>query len=373
MLARALLVAFMATIVFGCVSENSEAPTATIDPATFGVTDVGPFQCGHRALETTYALPVGSAKRTIPVHIWYPTKATEGTHSRYRGIFLDSVAWEDAPLAPSAWPKGYPVLVHSHGHMGFAGNSARLMCHFASHGWVAVAPEHVGNTMSDTPPVRPLAIYYERPLDVSAALDFMAALPLQDPLSGLLDFDHVAASGHSFGTYTAWAVGGASFDRPTIEAQCASGEVASCTDAELALFDAPLADERAKVILPLAGGKHDFYGKNGLESTKPTVLLMSGTLDPVGADTLVADIHKVDVTWVDVDGGCHQLFGLGNTVKGGPECSALPDEEGFAVVNPWILAYARYHVLGERGLEVSGIVEGTTSVSSRAKVTHKMP
>jgi predicted dienelactone hydrolase len=344
-----------------------------LDPTTFGVNDAGPFTCGHRQLTVTYTPPAGQPAREIPVHFWYPSTSTDGEHARYKGIFVDDYAWEDGALAPPAWKEGYPVLLHSHGHMGFAGNSARLMCHFASHGWLAVAPEHVGNTLTDTPDPRPLALYYERPLDMRAALDLVSKLPDGDPLAGKADFGHLGVSGHSFGTYTAWAQGGATYDIDAIKTACASGDPGSCDDPGIAVFSTDLSEMRAKAIIPMAGGQHEFFGTNGLDTARVPVLLMTGSLDQVGADTLFANISGVDLTWADVEGGCHQLYGLGNSVKGGPECMALGDEEGFAIVNPYILAFARYHVLGERGDEVKGLVEGTKGLSPKMHRQHKGP
>lgn len=344
-----------------------------VDPATFGVSDAGPYSCGHRVLMTTYTPPAGQPPRTIPVHLWYPSTATDGDHPHYKGIFADDVAWEEGALAPPAWEAGYPVLLHSHGHMGFAGNSHRLMCQFASHGWLAVAPEHVGNTLTDTPDPRPLALWYERPLDMRAALDLVEHLPAGDPLAGKADLTHLGVSGHSFGTYTAWAEGGATYDIDSIKLDCSDGDPGQCDDAGYAVFDTDLSEPRAKAIMPLAGGQSGFFGASGLDSTRVPVLLMTGSLDPVGAGALFANIAGVDLTWADVEGGCHQLYGLGNSVKGADECLALGDEEGFAIVNPYILAFARYHVLGERGAEVKGLVEGTAGLSPRMAWQHKGP
>jgi predicted dienelactone hydrolase len=345
-----------------------------VDPATFGVTDAGPFTCGHRVLETTYTPPAGQPARTIPVHVWYPSTSTSGDHTAYiGGLFPDPLAWEDGKLAPPAWPKGYPVLVHSHGYKGFAGNSARLMCHFATHGWLAVAPEHVGNTLGDTPTTLPLSIFYERPLDMRAALDLVEHLPDEDPLAGKADLDHLGASGHSFGTYTMWALGGASFDPAVIKARCDTGDPAGCDDAGIAVFSTDLSEHRARVIIPLAGGHTDFFGASGEDTTRVPVLLMTGSLNDVGADQMLAGITGVDLTWVDVAGGCHQLYGLGNNILGDPGCAVLPDEEGFAIVDPYILAVARYHVLDERGDEVKSLTEGTKLNSPKMTFHHKAP
>ena len=349
---------------------DGEAP---VDPLTFPVTEPGPYACGHRVLEATYTLPAGKGDRTVPVHLWYPSTVAEGDHPKYRNLFEDTHAWEDVPLADSPWKAGFPVIVHSHGYKGFAGNSARLMCHFASHGWVAVAPEHVGNTIGDTPDPLPLSVYYERPLDLRAALDLATSPPEGDALAGKLDMDRVGMTGHSFGTYTAWAVAGASFDTAAIQAQCDAGEVAPCSAEEVAVFSTDLSEKRAKMVVPLAGGRNDFFGEKGYDAANVPVLLMSGSLDEVGADTLFAAVSGVDLTWIEVEGGCHQLFGLGNSSLGDAECKKLPDEEGFAIVNPWVVAYARYHVLGDRSDEVKGIVLGETSVSEKAHFQQKGP
>jgi dienelactone hydrolase len=366
----------------GCYADTPPNPAdgadagdggAAVDPLSWTVAKPGPYACGHRTLETTYAQPGGLPARTIPIHVWYPSNVAKGDHPIYRNVFVDDHAWEDAPLAPSPWPGGMPVLVHSHGYKGFAGNSARLMCHLASHGWLAVAPEHVGNTIGDTPDTLPIAVYFQRPLDVRAALDFVAEPPAGDALVGRADLTHVAMSGHSFGTYTAWAVAGAAYDAASIKAQCDSGGVASCTDAQRAVFTTDLSEKRASVVIPMAGGTDDFFAADGYDAARVPVLLMSGTLNPVGDDALFASTKGVDLTWVDVTGGCHQLFGLGNGVLGDPGCAVLPDEEGFALVNPWVLAYVRYHVLADRGAEVSGIVEGSVKYSPLVQVEHKAP
>lgn len=367
----------LALCLSGCQTESTTMPEedagTPVDPLSWDVTESGPYACGHRTLETTYTPPGGLPPRTIPVHVWYPSEVAEGDHPKYRNLFEDVHAWEDVPLAAPPYEAGLPVLVHSHGHKGFAGNSARLMCHFASHGWLAVAPEHVGNTIGDTPEVRPLALYFERPLDLRAALDRVGAPPAGDPLGGKVDLAHVAMSGHSFGTYTAWAVAGATFDTAAIQAQCDAGEVAECSADHLAVFATDLSEKRAQIVVPMAGGRNAFFGEKGYDAAGVPVLLMSGSLDMVGADTLFADVSGVDLTWVDVDGGCHQLFGLGNSQLGDAACTDLPDEEGFSIVNPWVLAAARHHVLGDRGEQVSGIVAGTTSLSERAHVEQKKP
>lgn len=359
----------LASAVVSCSSEGSsdDAPPAVAapDPTSWSALKEGPYTCGLRELSLTYTPPGGLPARTIPVNVWYPSTATEGDHPTYQGIFPDPKSLKDVPLAPPAYAAGYPVLVHSHGYKGFPGNSARMMCHFASHGWVAAAPAHVGNLINDTPDPLPLSVFIHRPHDIRETLNLLGALPKEDPLAGKIDLGHVAASGHSFGTYTAWLLGGAPANVEGMKARCDKGDVAACTPDGLAALGADLSEPRARIVMPLAGAPDRDIAISSFDLVKVPVLQMSGTLDKVGDDKIFEAVSKIDLTWVEVQDGCHQLFGLGNSVLGDAGCKALADEEGFSLVNPWALAYARYHVLADRSAEVKGIVEGTTSISPK--------
>ncbi len=343
------------------------------DPLGWSVKTLGPFGCGHRVFATSYAPPGGLPTRTIPVEVWYPTEETEGEHPVYGGLFRDKTALNDVAPAASAYAAGMPVVVHSHGHKGFAGNSARLMCHFASHGWLAVAPEHVGDTLPDAKDPVPLALYIERPLDVRAALDLVRDLPASDPLHGRADLAHVAMTAHSFGTYSGWAVGGASVDLAQVRSGCASGEVGACSDALVDAMSRDFSDARIASLTLMAGAPRPFFATGGYDAVRKPVLMMSGTLNTVSNDKIMDAITKLDIGWATIEGGCHQLFGLGNTVLGDSGCAVLPDEEGFAIVNPYALAFARVHALGDRSDEVRGIVEAPTTLSPRVRYVHESP
>lgn len=342
---------------------------ASTDPLAWPVDQDGPFQVGYRVLHTTYTPPGDLPERTIEVHVWYPTAAPTEETPTYLGLFPDPNVTVDAPKAPSPYPAGHPVLVHSHGHMGFAGNSAELMRYVATHGWVAVAPEHKGNTLLDTPDPRPLAIFLQRVLDVRAALDLVLTLAPPDPLAGALDVDRVAMSGHSFGTTTTWAVAGTPFDPVAIQAKCDVGALPDCSPALVAAFAEVLSDSRPRLFVPMAGGASDLLS---WPPTSPVpVLQMTGSLDAASAAAVFDSATSVDLTWADIEGGCHQLFGLGNAVLGDAACKALPDAEGFAIVDTLLLAALRYHVLGDP--TVAGILDGTTPVSPRVTLKHKAP
>ncbi|MBU6160250.1 MAG: hypothetical protein KGO50_03950 [Myxococcales bacterium] len=321
---------------------------------TWDVAEAGPHTIGHRVLEHTYVAYEGDEPRTIRIHVWYPSTDTSGLQSDYlAGAFLDELAWENAALAPPVIDGRYPVHVYSHGHQGFAGTSAFLMRHFASHGWVAVAPDHTNNLLTQNLEPRPRDLYWHRHSDVSESLNVLENLPAEDPLAGLVDTSRVVMSGHSFGVHSVWGSIGATYDMDGVREMCSNNE--GCSDALLAAFEAGARDERIVAAMPLAGAiNRELFGADGHASVTIPVLAMSGTDDQVGADRQFAETEGVSVLWIELAGGCHQTFALGY-------CDTLDPALGFTIVNAWALAFARMHVLNDSSAPVVGLLDNSIS------------
>ncbi len=350
---------FIATLLLVAIGCAADEPPPGID-------EKGPFNVGYRRFEIDYEPAGQGITRTIPINIWYPTNDSEGMRVTYAGLFIDDESWMDASLAPPVDPSGYPVHVYSHGHRGFGGTSATLMRHFASHGWVAVAPDHIGNTFGDFIDPRPTNIYFLRSMDISAALDAVENLPSDDPLAGKLRTERVLMSGHSFGTETTWASAGATYDVARIRERCDAGEI-ECTDVELAAFEAGVRDPRVVAAIGMAGSiKKDWCGDDGWMSVDIPFFSMSGSLDPVGADEQFAMVSGMDFTWIDIEGGCHQTFALGG-------CDDLSDELGFPIVNEYALAFGLHHVLGDETPDVMSALDGSREVSPLVTFMRKEP
>lgn len=334
-----------------------------LDPLALPVDQPGPFHAGYREVEVTYQPDGVAGPRTIVVSVWYPTEDTDGYAPAYHDLFRDDAAFEDATPAPPIHRGGYPVHVYSHGWQGFGGTSYHLMDYFASHGWVAVAPNHAGNLLFE-PDEIPTSHYFERPMDVAVALDAAGALDLP----GEVNTEAVVMSGHSFGTYTAWSVAGAAYDEDVARARCAAGDVPSgaCTEDEIEVLVRGHRDPRVVAAIPMAGGDSGWFGGDGYDAVAIPMLLMTGTDDDVGAQALFDKAARTDLTWIDVTGGCHQLFGLGG-------CHDIDGELGFAIVNTYALAFARHHVLGDDGDDVVGIVTGRTEVSDLVAYRRREP
>jgi predicted dienelactone hydrolase len=366
----AVLVA-IAVIGAGCGVEEVVSPAPLVDAGPdmpdgglldWEVDQLGPFHVGYRSLQTSYENPVSGATREITVNVWYPTLDTEGPSPAYLHAFLDPDVIEGATLAPPQDPAGYPVHLYSHGNWGFGGTSSDLMHWFASHGWVAIAPDHAGNTLPDMVDKIPLAIHYLRTTDLSASLDVLENLPAGDPLSGKHRTDRVLLSGHSFGTLTAWATGGAEFDVASVQAKCDAGDFSEpCQPDEIALFAAGLGDARIAAGLPMAGGVGDepgWFGLTGYDAAQKPYLLMSGSADPVGAENVFERVTALDFTWLDFVGGCHQLFALGG-------CQDLDEKEGWALVDTYALAFARRHILDDPSARIGAILDGSEILSDK--------
>lgn len=331
-------------------SASSETEVSGLD---FAVDAPGPFGVGFRTWEVTYT-PAGLAPRTIVVSAWYPTTDTHGPQALDTIGFILSDVYANATLAPLAYPDGYPVVVHSHGYQGWAANSFDLARYFATHGWVFIAPDHTGNTLFDSVEPLPLEHYADRPLDIRATLDSIDADPA---LGGLARTETALLSGHSFGAYTTWAVGGSTYDTASIAALCASGSVANgdCPAAALALFETDLSDPRVVATLPMAGAiRAEWFGTEGYRTKRGPTFFMSGTNDDVGQQEQWDAMPDANLTWIEIEGGCHQTFGLGT-------CDTLDPETGWQIVNTYGLAHARATILGDTS--VTGILDGTVPVS----------
>jgi hypothetical protein len=343
----------------------SQIPYPEGDMLSFPISELGPFHVGYRSFEITYDPPGGQPPRTIGINIWYPSLDETGTPVVFLKLFPAPFVFEGASLAPPVDPAGYPVHVYSHGSLGFGGASSFLMRHFASHGWVAIAPEHTGNTLG-SPDARPASIYYLRSTDISAALDTLEQLEAGDPLAGKCRTDQVAMSGHSFGTLTTWASAGATFDVTAIQAKCDAGELSEpCTPEDLAVFGAGVRDPRVALGVPMAGGATDWFTEGGYDAVSLPFMLMTGTAD-VSGQGVWDRATSVDLTWLEFAGGCHQLFALGG-------CEEFDTELGFSLIGTYALAFARRHLLGDASGETAAILSGETRLSDQVTLSHEGP
>ena len=346
--------------------ETDTAPANTIDWTTYSVMAQGPFQVGHKQIEHTYTAISDQAERSISIEIWYPTTDTTGIPAEYF-IGVDDNVFANASIADSIHEGGYPVMVSSHGYRGWGANSPFLMSHFASHGWIVIAPNHINNTLADHQSPLPISHFIHRPKDISQSLDVVFAMDWPDALQT----DSVVLSGHSFGaSYSTWAGAGASYDN--IDAVCFEGVGLEdpdrpCSDAEYAeLSSGLLHDPRVKVAIPMAGSdRKTFFGETGYQSVHAPVLFISGTEDNEESNqNHFADVTGIDFQWLSLEGGCHISFTTGG-------CPTMESQLGFDILNAYVLAFARQRLLNDSSDEVSNLLNGTTQPWTEASLKIK--
>ena len=346
----------------------------------------GPFAAGFQeGIQVTYTPRGGTAERTVPVSVWYPAEPGSAEVVTYQVAGLSAVQVPGTALdAPSVAEGSFPVAVYSHGSGGLALVGYPFGELLASHGWIVIAPDHVGNTATDgllgnlDPFVR---IALNRPQDVSAALDWLEDGAAEvSGLGGAADLESVMVFGHSFGGYTTFAVAGAAIDGDALEASCAArGDCEEYTPEVVAAFNAGLGDPRVDAIVAQAPALVSAFAEGALSGLSQPVMLQTGRLDATTtqegqAVPFWAELGRDDDVWVEMPTGAHftflticsdldettiGLFQPGADMDGcnvGGMETFLPDVEAVPVLGAYVLGFARLHLLGEEALRET--VEG---------------
>lgn len=337
----------------------------------------GQHEIGFRERHVDYT-PFGAGpSRRLRLAVWYPTADTTGDPVQYLGI-------DAAPdVFGFARPAGHdlPVVIFSHGNISFPEQSFFLAEHFASHGFLVLAPEHTGNTVSTIGTPVTTEVFSLRPADVSATLDWLYGLPEADSLSGRAS-DAVVVTGHSFGGYTTFVVSGASFVISKADCDAGTGPESFCakmTDAEDARFRAGFRDPRVDVAIPMAPGGASVLGPEGVADVQIPTLLMTASGDlmtPNAAqgDRFWSSLNGAHDLRVNLDGGGHHSFAvtcqlLGGTLGDGCGEGFTDYREAHRVVNAYALAFARRHLFADTS--VDALLDGPVVLTASVTVTRK--
>ncbi len=247
----------VADVAADTTAQTAGAPDAAADAAPNGdaaadaATPAAPFGVGVLEIEVK-----GANGRILPTTVWYPIAAgTKGDTYVYLGMLTSPLgAIEKAPAAKGP----FPLVAFSHGNQGIRQQSVFLTEELARHGYVVVAPDHVGNTFLDYDAKLLMAISIFRPLDITASIDRVLQPTALDPawLKELIDADKIAVTGHSFGGYTTLAVAGVPVDVPAKYVPDCSLPTAHTETCQALKLAGPLpwvlGDKRVKLIVPLA-------------------------------------------------------------------------------------------------------------------------
>ena len=345
-----------ATVVALAVGCSGDDP-ATGNTTDTGSTDVdlealveelaapGDYRVGYRKVPVSWsdALLTGGEVRELQVSVWYPTEDTSGDDVSYQDAFPADEVLGGAALAGD----DLPVAVFSHGHQAYGEAASFLMEHLATHGWVVVAPDHLGNLVWDGD-ARDTEIYLQRPLDLVAVLDWLDD-PAGDELGGRLAPGRLGM-GHSFGGYTLHAVAGASFD-PAVVAACDDGSpFCSTMTPELAeRFADGVAEQRFTALVAMDPGDHRLFGEGLGDVVAPELYMSADFDDEERVDSLPfwTDLDHPDDVWASFPGLAHNGF---TDVAGALDPPGVqPPEEGWYLVRASVLAWGRGTLLSDAG------------------------
>ena len=325
----------------GCATTRSSTPSVMTETTTPSLTYAaqGEHAVGYRVFTTT-----GAQDQPLTVRAWYPatppadnvtatityTAPNKFGEEITLGAQITAVGKAFANGRPESTGGPYPLVVFSHGFSLSPIVYSTLVEHYASQGYVVLAPEH--NEGFDGSLTGFWEELIDRPVDIKRTIDYAELLtePGQ-PFSGLIDLANIAVVGHSYGGYTALAAGGARFDFAAYKTRCA----ALTADDPLNFFCAPLANEldmamragldevpsglwpsfgdpRVKAAISLAGDAYPF-DQRGLAELEIPIMAMGGTIDEGtpytwGAKLTYDHVGSENKTLVSFPGAGHFLF-----------------------------------------------------------------
>ncbi|HVU90574.1 MAG TPA: dienelactone hydrolase family protein [Pirellulales bacterium] len=199
--------------------------------------------------------------RRLTSDVWYPVARASGDTS--------TGTKRDAPCAEGA----FPLVIFSHGAGATRQQSMYLTEHWASHGYVVVAPDHQFNTVFDNAGgLGGIQSGIDRPHDCSFVIDRMLERNgnAADRLYQHIDPQRIGATGHSFGGYTVMVLAGA-----TVDAQ----EARKMFGKELEQGDFSHPDPRVRAVIAYAPVGPPLLSPKSLAEIKIPVMVFAGTHD----------------------------------------------------------------------------------------------
>ncbi|MBD2463640.1 alpha/beta hydrolase [Oscillatoria sp. FACHB-1407] len=187
-----------------------------------------------------------------------------------------------------------PVVIQSHGLASSPEDLAEYALHLASYGYFVAAPQHKGSDIDHaremlagrSPHVFAPSDFVHRPQDVSILLDELERCN-QTQFEGRLNLKAVGVLGYSFGSYTAFALGGAEIDFEKLASACDriqhlnTSLLLQCQALELPRSSYSLRDPRIQAILAMEPLGSELFGSQGIRQIQVPVLLIAGSHDLV--------------------------------------------------------------------------------------------
>ncbi len=331
---KQFIVGILTMLLLGVVGASATS-AQRIDTPTYG--QRGAYAVGTRELQ------IDDPTRPLSATIWYPAlnpSDADPAITYHDGLLaITGNALRDAEVDPSGGP--YPLVVFSHGNGGLRFQSLFFTERLASYGFIVMAIDHPDDTIADALAgridtkalVESMAL---RPLDLLRLIDYADRLNSDGgAFDGVIDMDHIGVTGHSFGGYTALALGGARLDLSDPGAPCTTADTSilcamrpyAATIARLRGLSATpdgllpaTTDARIRAVVAMAPASSLFTDAGIADISVPTMLI-AGSADTVLPVDANADAAYAAITTpkarVVLENGEHYLFVVG--------CSHFPD------------------------------------------------
>jgi len=236
---RRLAAAFVALALFGCGGSGNNSSAAPAVPD-------GSFAIGETTLvlvdESRPTAPnngvPGEDSRTLRTTVYYPTAGDVGSAVQVG--------------APAIAGHRFPLIVFAHGLTAVAKVYVAILQGWASAGYVVAAPNFpLSNGGAPGGPVE--GDYINQPADESFVIDEVLKLneDATSPLHGIVDPQHIGASGQSLGGFTTFGIA----------------------------FNTCCRDPRIDAAVPMAGALVPFPGGDYEAEIGPPVLIIHGDAD----------------------------------------------------------------------------------------------
>lgn len=370
---RILSLVFVAVTLSAC---SVDAPGLTAAPKAPRFEDPearGSFAVGRRR-ETV----VGRGRR-FAADLYYPAQAQRPAgRDEYTAINGSTVA--DAPPVRGEAP--FALAVFTHGLSGVREQNTFQVEYLVSHGWIVLAIDHEGSRLWDNPSdAEAAASAVVRPDEVSAAIDALQAWMTDGRHSfyRLAATEQVAVIGHSFGGWTALAVGGAEAHVDDYRDYCAGRDDFKCDILASAEFEADVLrkwDPRVGAIVPLTPGATRVFGAAGIGKVAAPTLVMAGSADDVAAPEDETDylppLLEVPFVYLRFHGAGHLSFSqlcLVIDFSGNCGTHVVPARDILHRINVYTVAFLGYYMRGHapyRSYLEKGYAAGVTWITYQA-------
>ena len=220
-------------------------------------------------------IPADAERPAIHGAVWYPCAAPPGPVTLGR-IVVPAV--KDCPVDGTK----LPLIVMSHGNLGWFGGHHDTAEALADAGFVVAAVTHPGDASSD-----PTRSVFERPADIKRLIDYMTATWADH---AVIDADHIGFFGFSRGGYTGLVVLGGNPDLHQADTLCRDGLKFSLCDQlrDHGLPSAsPVHDSRIKAAVLADPGRRMLFSSNSLTSVNAPIQLWASER---GGDGVTRDL-----------------------------------------------------------------------------------